>query len=87
MNKYYYNKRIQQGAGHLRLSFGGEDIVIFDDGISYIDILGDKGFETDLGSFEDQVKYYESWLNSYEKRLKRLKGILEACKKHLNNDK
>jgi hypothetical protein len=85
MNKYYYNKRIQQGAGHIRLGYGTEDVVVFDDGKSYIEAFGDKGFETDVGTFEEQVGYFKRWLQQYRRRLERLEGILRACEEQVNN--
>lgn len=85
MNKFFYEKRISQGAGHNRLSSGGEDVVVFDDGICYIDIIGDRGFSMEGDDFGSQVKGFEIWLNNYKNRLKRLERILEACKNFNKN--
>lgn len=57
---------------------------VFDDGKSYVEIYGDKGFETDVGTFEQQVGCYKRWLQQYRKRLERLENILVACEEYVN---
>lgn len=83
MNKYYYDQRRKQGAGHICIGYGTEDIVVFDDGKSYIQCYGDRGFETDVGTFEEQVGYFKRWLQQYRRRLERLEGILVACEEYI----
>ncbi len=87
MNKYYYDQRRKQGAGYIRLAYGAEDVVLFDDGKSYIDVLSDRGFQTDVGTFEEQVGYFKRWLQQYKRRLERLEGILAACEEELSRKK
>lgn len=86
MNKYYYDQRRKQGAGHIRIGYGTEDIVVFDDGKSYIDVLPDRGFQSDVGTFKEQVAYFKRWLLQYRQRLERLEGILVACEKEINKN-
>jgi len=83
MNKYYYDQKIKQGAGHDRLSTGHEEIVVFDDGDSYIDIQAELPYRTDYGSFAEQVKGLETYTKGLRRKVERLERIIDECKKRL----
>jgi hypothetical protein len=81
-NSYFWKKRIQQGAGHVRLSTPNTDAVFFDDDIGYINInyMGHR-FATDTGSLEEQVVELERGIESYRKFTKIMKETLRECEK------